>query len=176
MYTLIAWNCRSSLAVVVEGDPGRTVAAVPAGTSSGTKRLGLEASTSLSGLASLCFRKLCIWTHTYTVTTTPKLQEARDNYIYCIGSTTVTIHLKKHNIENWGFALGVIRLNVVLTGPLNLETHHISLIMVYYWGGKKSKLLNAFNGKYVFEKTREKLLKAPSVWPWTCGSTGGRLA
>lgn len=64
MCTLMAWNCRSNLAVVVEGDPGRTVAAVPAGTSRGTKRLGLEASTSLSGLASLCFRKLCTWTHT----------------------------------------------------------------------------------------------------------------
>lgn len=62
MDTLMAWNCRSSLAVVVEGDPGRTVAAVPAGTSKVTKRLGLEASTSLSGFASLCFKKLCIWT------------------------------------------------------------------------------------------------------------------
>lgn len=56
--TLMAWNCRSSLAVLVEGDPGLAVAAVPAGTSRGAKRLGLEASTSLRGLASLCFRKL----------------------------------------------------------------------------------------------------------------------
>lgn len=63
----MAWNCRSNLAVVVEGDPGRTVAAVPAGTSRGTKRLGFEASTSLRGLASLCFRKLCMRAHTDTV-------------------------------------------------------------------------------------------------------------
>lgn len=59
MYTLIAWNWRSRRAVLVEGDPGRTVAAVPAGTSRGTKRLAFVANTSLSGLASLCFRKLC---------------------------------------------------------------------------------------------------------------------
>lgn len=50
--------------MAVEGDPGRTVGADPAGTSRGTKRLGLEASTSLSGLASLCLRKLCKWMHT----------------------------------------------------------------------------------------------------------------
>lgn len=58
LFTLMAWNCKSRRAVLVEGEPGRTVPGVPAGTSSGTKRLGFEANTSRRGLASLCFKKL----------------------------------------------------------------------------------------------------------------------
>ena len=57
--TLTAWNCRSSRSVLVLGEPGRTAVWVPPGSSSVMNRLGLAASTSRRGLASLCFKKLC---------------------------------------------------------------------------------------------------------------------
>lgn len=56
--TLTAWNCRSSRRVLVLGEPGRTAVWVPPGSSSVMNRLGLAASTSRRGLASLCFKKL----------------------------------------------------------------------------------------------------------------------
>ena len=56
--TLTAWNCRSSRRVLVLGEPGRTAVWVPPGSSSVMNLLGLSASTSRRGLASLCFRKL----------------------------------------------------------------------------------------------------------------------
>lgn len=54
--TLIAWNWRSRRMVL--GEPGRTAVCAPPGSSSVMNLLGLAASTSRRGLASLCFKKL----------------------------------------------------------------------------------------------------------------------
>lgn len=44
--------------VLVLGEPGRTAVCVPPGTNKVMNLLGLAASTSRRGLASLCFKKL----------------------------------------------------------------------------------------------------------------------